>query len=129
VQTGTICVTADPNDPGSGTVTLPLLALPHIAAEMRTVTYLTSPLSSLFPDGIALTAAIEDDIEVGLRALLLNRFTAGPVAVDTQAQGVIPPGLALLGGRPFSMQVKILNSLQPPQHALLDECEAFLAAQ
>ena len=34
-----------------------------------------------------------------------------------------------LGGRPFSMQVKILNSLQPPQHPLLDECDAFLAAQ
>jgi hypothetical protein len=83
----------------------------------------------LFPDGIALAAAIEDDIAVDLRALLLNRFAAGPVAVDTQAQGVIPADVALLGGQPFNMQVKILNSLQPPQHPLLDECAALLASQ
>lgn len=127
IQTGTICVTADSNDPGSGAVTLPLLAPPHIAAEMRTITYLTA-LSFLFPDGIALTAAIEDEIEVDLRALLRNRFAAGPVAVETQAQGVIPPDVALLGGRPFSMQLTILNSLQPPQHPLLDECDALLAS-
>jgi hypothetical protein len=35
----------------------------------------------------------------------------------------------LLGGRPFSLQVKIVNSLQPPSHPLLDECAAFLAAR
>ena len=98
LQTGTICVTADPNNPGSGTVTLPLLAPPHIHADMRTITYLTSPISSMFPNGIDLTASIDDDIEVDLRALLLNRFTAGPVAVDTQAAGVIPPDVALLAG-------------------------------
>ena len=128
LQTGTICVTADPSHPGTGTVTLPLLALPHIHADMRTITFLTSGLASMFPDGIPLTAVIDDDIEVDLRALLLNRFTAGPVAVDTQAAGVIPPDVLLLGGRPFSLQVKILNSLQPPHHPLLDECAAFLGA-
>ena len=127
LQTGTICVTADPNDPGSGMVTLPLLALPHIEAEMNTVTYLTSGLASLFPDGIPLAASIEDDLEVDLRALLLNRFAAGPVAVDTAAEGVIPADILLLGGRPFSMQVKILNSLTPPEDPLLDECADFLA--
>jgi hypothetical protein len=102
--------------------------LPHIEAEMRTISYPTA-LPMLFPDGIALAAAIEDDIAVDLRALLLNRFAAGPVAVDTQAQGVIPADVALLGGQPFNMQVKILNSLQPPQHPLLDECAALLASQ
>jgi hypothetical protein len=128
LQTGTLCVTADPNGPGAGSVTVPLLGLPHIQAEMRTVTYLTN-LSVLFPDGVALAAAIEDDLALDLRALLLNRFAAGPVAVDTEAQGVIPSDVALLGGRPFSMQVTILNSLQPPQHPLLAECAALLASQ
>lgn len=126
LQTGTLCVTADASDPGSGSVTVPLLGLPVIQAEMRTVTYLTN-LSVLFPDGVALAAAIEDQLGLDLRALLRNRFAAGPVVVDTQAQGVIPSDVALLGGRPFSMQVTILNSLQPPHHPLLDECAALLA--
>ena len=52
---------------------------------------------------------------------------AGPVAVDTQADGVTPLDVLLLGGRAFSKQVKILNSLQPPEDPLLDECAAFLA--
>lgn len=127
IETGTLCVTADADDPGAGSVTVPLLGLPHIQAEMRTISYPTG-LPTLFPDGIALAAAIEDDIAVDLRALLLNHFAAGPVAVDTTAQGVIPADVALLGGQPFSMQVKILNSLQPPRHPLLDECAALLAA-
>jgi hypothetical protein len=128
VQTGTLCVTADRDDPGSGTVTLPLLARPHIEAEMRTVSFPTA-LASLFPEGIALSAGIEDDLEIDLRSLLLNRFAAGPVAVDTEAQGVIPPDILLLGGLPFRLKVKILNSLQPTAHPLLDECAAFLASR
>jgi hypothetical protein len=127
-QTGTICVTADPDDPGSGTVTLPLLGPPHIVADMRTRTFLTSSLGGLFPDGIALSARIEDDLAIDLRALILNRFAAGPVAVDTEARGVIPPDILLLGGFPFSLQVKILNSLQPRHDPLLDECATFLAS-
>jgi len=126
LQTGTLCVTADPNKPGTGAVTLPLLRPPHIEAEMNTVTYVTG-LASAFPNGIRLTAEISDDIEVDLRALLRNRFMAGPVAVDTAAQGTIPPDVFLLGGLPFSLQVKILNSLFPPQHPLLDQCAAFLS--
>jgi hypothetical protein len=100
----------------------------RIEADMRTRTFLTSSLGSAFPDGIALAAHIGDDLAIDLRTLLLNRFTAGPVAVDTEAQGVIPPDppdVFLLGGRPFSLQVKIVNSLQPPSHPLLDECAEF----
>jgi hypothetical protein len=130
LQTGTICVTADPETPGTGTVTLPVLGLPRIAADMRTLTFMTSPLvGGLFPDGIALTAHIEEELAVDLRALLLNRFLAGPVAVDTEASGTIPPDIALLGGQPFTIQAKILNSLAPPSHPLLDECAAFLAGR
>jgi hypothetical protein len=128
LQTGTICVTADPSTPSGGTLTLPVLALPRIAADMRTLTFLTSPLGTIFPDGIPLTARVEDDLEVDLRALLLN-LTAGPVAVDTEASGVIPPDILFLGGLPFSLRVKIVNSLLPPAHPLLDECAAFLAAR
>jgi len=92
-------VTADPDEPGTGTVMVPLLGLPVIDAEMRTLTLITSPaLAPLFPDGIALAAHIRDQLEVDLRALLRNRFMAGPVAVDTEAAGVIPPDIALLGG-------------------------------
>ena len=128
LRTGTICVTADPNMPGTGAVTLPLLRPPHIEAAMNTITYVTG-LDSSFPNGIPLTAEISDDIQVDLRALLLNHFMAGPVAVDTEAQGVIPPDIFLLGGLPFSLQVKILNSLAPPQHPLLDQCAAFLSTR
>jgi hypothetical protein len=42
---------------------------------------------------------------------------------------VIPPDILLLGGFPFSLQVKILNSLQPPHDPLLDQCAAFLASR
>jgi hypothetical protein len=42
---------------------------------------------------------------------------------------VIPPDVALLGGLPFSLGVKILNSLVPPSDPLLDECAAFLAGR
>jgi hypothetical protein len=117
------------NEEARPTVTLPLLGLPHIEADMRTRTFLMSSLGSAFPDGIAVAAHIGDDLAIDLRTLLLNRFAAGPVAVDTEAQGVIPPDVFLLGGRPFSLQVKIVNSLQPPSHPLLDECAAFLAAR
>jgi hypothetical protein len=97
---------------------------------MRTIAVATSPLvGALFPDGIALTAHVEDQLQLDLRALLLNRFLAGPVAVDTQASGVIPPEVALLGGLPFSLDVTILNSLLPPSDPLLDECAAFLAGR
>ncbi|HEV7732388.1 MAG TPA: hypothetical protein VGR62_09525 [Candidatus Binatia bacterium] len=127
LQTGTICVVADPAEEGTGTVTVPLLRQPQIDADMRTVTFLTSPtLGALFPDGISLAAHIRDELEVDLRALLLNRFASGPVAVDTAAQGVVPADLPLLGGQPFRIEAKILNSLQAPQHPLLDECAAFL---
>jgi hypothetical protein len=71
---------------------------------MRTRTFLTSSLGSAFPDGIAVAADIGDDLAIDLRTLLLNRFAAGPVAVDTEAQGVIPPDVFLLGGRPFSLR-------------------------
>jgi len=129
LQTGTVCVTADPDEPGRGTVLVPVGRLPIIDAEMRTVTLLTSPaLGPLFPDGIALAARIRDELEVDLRALLRNHFTSGPVAVDTEASGVIPADLPLLGGQPFRIDVTILNSLSAPQHPLLDECDEFLAA-
>jgi hypothetical protein len=127
LQTGTVCVTADPAQPGTGSVLVPVFHLPFISADMRTLTFLTSPmLSQLFPEGIALTAHIEEELELDLRALLVNRFLAGPVAVDAEAEGIIPPDLAILGGRPFAIQAKILNSLLPPSHPLLDECAAFL---
>jgi hypothetical protein len=128
LQTGTICVTTDPSTPSGGTLTLPVLRPPHIAADMHTLTFLTSPLGTLFPEGIPLTAHVEDDMQVDLRAFLLN-LTAGPIAVDTAASGVIPPDVLFLGGLPFSLQVKIVNSLGPPSHPLLDECAAFLAAR
>jgi hypothetical protein len=125
LQTGTICVTGDPNQPGTGTVTVPLIGLPTIDADMRTVTFLTSALGDFFPDGIALSAHIEEPLEVDLRALLANGFTAGPVAVDAEAEGTIPPDVVFLGGLPFSIHAKILNSLTPPEDPLLDECAAF----
>lgn len=128
LQTGTICVTADPAEPGTGTVTVPLLGLPVIDAEMRTQTVMTSPLmNNLFPDGIALAARIREQLAVDLRALLRNNFTAGPVAVDTEASGVIPPEILLLGGQTFRIDATILNSLSEPEDPLLDECDAFLA--
>jgi hypothetical protein len=129
LTTGTICVTADPDTPGTGTVTVPLLGLPQIAADMNTVTVLTSPVvGPLFPDGIVLAAHIEDELALDLRPLLRNRFTAGPVAVETEAAGTIPADVALLGGQPFRLAVTILNSLQRPEDPLLDECDAFLGA-
>lgn len=129
LETGTICVTADSDDPGAGVVTVPVLGLPRISADMRTVTVLTSPVvGPLFPDGIALTAHIEDELGLDLRALLRNRFLAGPVSVETEAAGTIPPDIALLGGQPFRLAVTILNSLQRPEDPLLDECDAFLGA-
>jgi hypothetical protein len=128
LQTGTVCVTADPSRPGTGTVSVPVLGLPEISADMRTLTFATAPLvAALFPNGIALTAHIEEPLGVDLRALLLNRFLAGPVAVDADASGTIPADVALLGGQPFTIHAKILNSLAPPADPLLDECAAFLA--
>jgi len=129
LQTGTLCVVADPTQPGTGAVVVPLLGLPQIAADMRTLAFATSPLvGALFPDGIALTARIEEPLGIDLRAFLLN-LTAGPIAVDADAEGVIPPDVALLGGQGFAIQAKILNALGPPRDPLLDECAAFLAGR
>ena len=54
---------------------------------------------------------------------------AGEFAVDAHATGTIPPDVALLGGLPFEIDAKILNSLAPPSDPLLDQCAAFLAAR
>ncbi len=122
--TGTLCVSLDPVDPGGGILELPVLAPPHITAELRTLTHLAGPIAALVPDGIPLAATIDEDLQIDLRALLANGLTAGPAAVNTSAEGIVPPNVIVFGGQAFRIEAKILNSLAVPEDPLLDECEA-----
>ena len=127
--TGTVCVMQDPDTPSTGEMRLPLLGKPRISADFSTLSFVTDPaLAALIPDGIALQAMIEDTVKADLRSLLVSRFQAGPIAVETSGEGTIPADVPLLGGQPFAMNVKILNAFAPPEDPLLDECEAFLGS-
>lgn len=127
LQTGTLCVSADPQATGGGAVALPAEVPPRItiSTELATRTVALGPLGAALPgDGIPLSAAIEDEVQADLRTLLVNELGTGPVAVDTEAEGVVPPDVLLIGGQPFRIDLRILNSLSAPSGPLLDECAA-----
>lgn len=122
---GTVCVVGDDAGAGSGLMFLPLLGAPRVAASFETRTHLRGPLGAFLPDGIPLSARVEDELQVDLLSLFRSNFQGGPAVVETSATGTVPPEVVFLGGSEFALDVTLFNSFTPPGDPLLQECASF----
>jgi hypothetical protein len=127
--TGTLCVEADRVlGGGTGHLFIPVVGSPYVTAQFNTDTFITGGLYGFISQGIPLSANLQAPLQADLRTLFESNFQSGPVVVQTSATGTVPQNVILLGGAPFSLNVTIENSFNPPpQDPLLTQCDEFFA--
>lgn len=130
LQTGTICIYDDVDDPGGGFAFMrPLKEEADFTLTLNTLIAVTDPfIRSLFPDPLPFSAAIDETVPLTL-ADLLGLFVGGGAGLELsqELQSTLPADIPILGGSIVTANLTLATTETFPEDPMLDECEAFLA--
>jgi hypothetical protein len=131
LNTGTICVYDDPENPGGGIAYLrPLHQEADFDLNFRTLISVTDPfLGGLLPGALPFDAMVSTTVPVALTDLLGLLFgsSTGGIEISQQLTSTLPEDLAVLGGSIVTADLTLATVDEQPTSPLLDECEDFLA--
>jgi len=125
LDTGTLCIGQNPNDPTVGTALINLFT--GSSADIHFGGLATSTLIAQLVAGGAIALGVDADdvplkIDVGK---LLKLQIDGAIRADVVTTGTIPDDVPLLAGSSFTLETHLVSALQPSDDPLLADCQAF----
>lgn len=131
LNTGTICMTQDPDQPSGGFAYLrPLFKKEaDVQLTLATLAFVTDPFLSLVAPPLPFGATIDTQIPLTLSDLLaLMAGQERSLTITETITDTLPDDILLLGGSDITVTVTLTNESAPAADPLLDECDAFFAS-
>jgi hypothetical protein len=124
LDTGTLCIGQNPDDPTVGTALINLVK--GSSADIHFGGLATSTLiAKLVSGGIALGVDADDvPLKIDLGKLLKLQID-GAIQADVVTTGTIPDDVPLLAGASFTLETHLVSALNPSNDPLLADCQAF----
>ena len=125
LQTGTICIGQNPNDPTVGTALINLVK--GSTADIHFGGLATSDLiAQLVASGAIALGVDADDVPLKIDiGKLLKLQIDGAISTDVVTTGTIPDDVPLLAGSTFTLETHLVSAQKPSQDPLLADCQAF----
>ncbi|RIL07969.1 MAG: hypothetical protein DCC71_01195 [Proteobacteria bacterium] len=130
LNTGTICIYDDVENPGGGIAYLrPLRREGDFTLAFNTLISVTDPvLLGLFPDPLPFAAEVDTTVPITLSDLfgLIAGSGSGGIELSQELTSTLPD-MPILGGSIVTADLTLATVEEFPSDPLLDECEAFIA--
>ena len=125
LETGTLCIGQNPDDPTVGTALINLFK--GSSADIHFGGLATSTLiAQLVASGTVALGVDADDVPLKIDVgKLLKLQIDGAIRADVVTTGTIPDDVPLLAGSSFTLETHLVSALQPSSDPLLADCQAF----
>lgn len=131
LNTGTICIYDDVENPGGGIAYLrPLRREGDFNLAFNTLIAVTDPfILGLFPDPLPFAAEVSATVPITLSDLfgLLAGSSTGGIELSQELTSTLPEEVPILGGSLVTADLTLATVEDFPVDPLLDDCEAFLS--
>ena len=125
LDTGTLCIGQNPDDPTVGTALINLVK--GSSADIHFGGLATSTLiAELVPSGTVALGVDADDVPLKIDiSKLLKLQIDGAISTDVVTTGTIPDDVPLLAGSSFTLEAHLVSAQKPSNDPLLADCQAF----